>query len=183
MPPPLREFLRAPQFADPARTRAAQVLHRLLWLLIVAGVLTLPLYVAGEGSTPARAARVMAINGGTVIAMLALVLWLRAGKVELVGGVLVWGLLLLIGWLAETNGEPIQGNVINFVLVLVVAAFVFGRGAMIALALVCVAAMLHVAYRQGLGAPDMGERMVESAVQFVPAFAIITWLLLGVRRQ
>jgi hypothetical protein len=86
----------------------------------------------------------------------------------------VLALFSLISWLAATNDESIHVNVVNFVLVLVLANLLLkGRG----VAVVTVAC--GIAYDQSLMAtgPQSKEIFMEAVVQFLPPFILIALFL------
>jgi hypothetical protein len=150
-----------------------------LKLILGAAIITAPLYVVGEGFDVPHAGRVLLINGGTAIGAVMLLLLVRRGHGRLVSALTVWGLYALVSWLAATNGEPIHVNVVNFVVVLVLAHLLLdGRGVAI-VTLACATAMVGIAYRQSLltTGGKAGELFIEAVVQFLPQFVLIALLL------
>jgi hypothetical protein len=166
-----------PEDGSPAHGTAS--LTTVLKLILGAAIITAPLYVVGEGFDVSHAGRVLLINGGTAIGAGILLLLVRRGHGRLVSALTVWGLYALVSWLAATNGEPIHVNVVNFVVVLVLAHLLFsGRGVAI-VTLACATAMAGIAYRQSLltTGGQAGELFVEAVVQFLPQFIFIALLL------
>jgi hypothetical protein len=160
-----------------AQTKAS--LTAVLKLILGAAIITAPLYVVGEGFDLSHAGRVLLINGGTAIGALILLLLALRGYDRLVSAMTVWGLYALVSWLAATNGEPIHTNVVNFVVILVLANLLLsGRGVVLA-ALACATAMVGIASHQALRTTggQYGELLVESVVQFLPQFILIALLL------
>jgi hypothetical protein len=87
----------------------------------------------------------------------------------------VWGLYTLVSWLAATSGEPIHVNVVNFVLVLVLANLLCSGRAVAIVTLACATAMVGIAYHQPLMTTGGHgkELFVETVVQFLPQFIFI----------
>lgn len=154
-------------------------LTAVLKLILGAAIVTAPLYVVGEGFDLSHVARVLLINGGTAIGALILLLLAQRGYDRLISGVTVWGLYALVSWLAATNGEPIHTNVVNFVVILVLANLLLGGRGVVLVALACATAMVGIAYHQArtATADQFGEILVETVVQFLPQFILITLLL------
>jgi hypothetical protein len=178
--------MRPPEFADVERTRAAKLVNLILWLLFAAALITAPLFFVGESFSQTHLVRVLLSNGGTAIGALGLLAVLRRGKVELVGQFVTWGLFLLITALSATNGEPIHVNVINFMLVVVIAHRLLSRASFYAVAAACAAAMAAIAIQQTLaatGTEPAFERATESLVQFLPTFLVIVLVLRLDRRR
>ena len=176
----LPPWMRPPEFADLERTRAAALVNLILWLLFAAALTTAPLFFVGESFTQMHLTRVLLSNGGTALGVLGLLALLRRGKVELVAQLVTWGLLALITALSATNGEPIHVNVINFLLVVVIAHRLLPRASFYAIALSCLIAMTAIAIQQTLaatGAEPAFERATESIVQFLPSFLVIVLVL------
>lgn len=148
-----------------------------LTMLLLAALLTAPLYVVSEGM--AHLWRVLWINGGTAGVMGVLLLLVRRGYARLVSGLVVWGLLGLISGLAALNGEPILINVVNFVAVLVLAHVLLAGGRVWLVGLVGAVAMTAIAYHQALVPPEPQGRQgfVAMIGQFLPQFILITLLL------
>ena len=164
---------------DAQKSASERLLPVILKLILVAAITTMPLYVFGEEFSLAHLWRVLAINGGTACGCLALLRLVKAGWVGLVSALLVWGLFGLNSILAATNGEPIHTNVVNFVLVLVIANLLMDRRDVVLVAVACALTMIGIAYRQSLviqGA-EQNERLVETVVQFLPQFIMIALLL------
>jgi hypothetical protein len=168
-----------PDREDGSTAHGTASLTTVLKLILGAAIITAPLYVVGEGFDVSHAGRVLLINGGTAIGAVMLLLLVRRGHGRLVSALTVWGLYALISWLAATNGEPIHVNVVNFVVVLVLAHLLFsGRGVAI-VTLACATAMAGIAYCQSLltTGGQAGELFVQAVVQFLPQFILIALLL------
>ena len=154
-------------------------LTTVLKLILGAAIITAPLYVVGETFDLSHAGRVLLINGGTAGAAVILLLLVQRGYGRLVSVLTVWGLYALVSWLAATNGEPIHVNVVNFVLVLVLANLLCSGQAVAILTLACATAMVGIAYHQALltTSGQGKELFVETVVQFLPQFIFIALLL------
>lgn len=150
-----------------------------LKLILGAAIVTAPLYVVGEGFDLSHVGRVLLINGGTAIGALILLLLAHRGYDRLVSAVAVWGLYALVSWLAATNGEPIHSNVVNFVVILVLANLLLGGRGVVLVALACATAMVGIASDQALTTTrgQYGELLVETVVQCLPQFILIALLL------
>ena len=98
------------------RVRVDKLLRVILKIILVAALVTMPLYIVGEEFTLSHLWRVLGINGGTALGTLALLQLARLGRTRIVSAVLVWGLFALISYLAATTGEPVHVNVVNFVI-------------------------------------------------------------------
>ena len=161
------------------RVRVDKLLRVVLKIILVAALVTMPLYIVGEEFTLSHLWRVLAINGGTALGTLALLQLARLGQTRIVSAVLVWGLFALISYLAATTGEPVHVNVVNFVLVLVLASLLLRLRDGLLILISCLLVMIAIAYRQSLSgaAIDQNERFVETMVQFIPQFLIIALLL------
>jgi hypothetical protein len=178
--------MRPPEFADAERTHAAALVNLILWLLFVAALLTAPLFFVGESFSQTHLVRVLLSNGGTALGALGLLALLRRGRVELVAQLVSWGLFALISALSATNGEPIHVNVINFLLVVVIAHRLLSRAGFYAIAFSCAAAMAAIAIQQtfaATGTEPVFERATESLVQFLPTFLVIVLVLRLDRRR
>ena len=172
--------MRPPEFADVERTRAAALVNLILWLLFAAALITTPLFFVGESFTQTHLTRVLLSNGGTALGVLSLLALLRRGKVEVVAQLVTWGLFALITALSATNGEPIHVNVINFLLVVVIAHRLVPSTTFYTVSLACLVAMATIAIQQALaatGAEPAFERATESIVQFLPSFLVIVLVL------
>jgi hypothetical protein len=161
------------------RVRVDKLLRVILKIILVAALVTMPLYIVGEEFTLSHLWRVLAINGGTALSTMALLQLARLGRTRIVSAVLVWGLFALISYLAATTGERVHVNVVNFVLVLVLASLLLRPRDGLLILISCLLVMIAIAYRQSLSgaAIDQNERFVETMVQFIPQFLIIALLL------
>ena len=163
-----------------SKLQPADRLKIVLKIILVAAIVTAPLYVFGETFDLSHLRKVVMINGGTALAAIVLLLLVHRGHVRLVSALAVWGLLALISWLAATNGEPIHANVVNFVLVLVAANLLLRAPSALLVAFACAIAMTGVAYQQSsmTKGPVGNEMFVETIVQFLPQFILIALLLI-----
>ena len=161
------------------RVRVDKLLRVILKIILVAALVTMPLYIVGEEFTLSHLWRVLGINGGTALGTLALLQLARLGRTRIVSAVLVWGLFAPISYLAAATGEPVHVNVVNFVLVLVLASLLLRPRDGLLISISCLLVMITIAYRQSLSgaASDQNERFVETMVQFIPQFLIIALLL------
>ena len=174
-----RLFAEDPDWEDGSTARSKASLTTVLKLILAAAIITAPLYVVGETFDLSHAGRVLLINGGTAGAAVILLLLVQRGYGRLVSVLTVWGLYALISWLAATNGEPIHVNVVNFVLVLVLANLLCSGRTVAIVTLACATAMAGIAYHQSLtttGGQDK-ELFVETVVQFLPQFLFVALLL------
>ena len=175
----LRELFLSTAPAAGDSVRLDHLLRVILEVILFAALLTIPLYIVGEEFTLTHLWRVLVINGGTAMGTLALLQLARLGRTRIVSAVLVWGLFALISYLAATTGETVHVNVVNFVLVLVLASLLLRPRDGLLILVACLLVMITIAYRQSPSgaAIDQNERFVESVVQFVPQFLIIALLL------
>ena len=66
------------------RVRVDKLLRVILKIILVAALVTMPLYIVGEEFTLAHLWRVLAINGGTALGTLALLQLARLGRTRIV---------------------------------------------------------------------------------------------------
>ena len=160
-------------------------LRAVLKLILVAAIVTAPLYVVGEAFDLSHLRRVLLINGGTALAASGLLFLVNRGHTRLISALVVWSLLGLISFLAATSGEPIHTNVINFVLVLVLANLLLPGRSTVLVIIISVIAMSAIAYHQTMLAdgPEANEKFVETVVQFVPQFMVIAVLLAMISKR
>ncbi|MBL8842845.1 MAG: hypothetical protein JNL90_15110 [Planctomycetes bacterium] len=156
-----------------------QLLRDALRLVRAAALLSAPLFLFAEGFSAASAVRVAASNGAAALLCSVLLRRLADRNALQVGRGLVLGLLVLVGALASTNGEPVHVNVINFVLVTLLAGALLPRRELLAVAASCAAAMATIAWRQAVAPPgeELLEARFEAIVQFLPTYAVIVALL------
>lgn len=151
----------------------------LVLLVLVAALVTAPVFLLAEELDRQHVLRVLASNGVCVLFCLGLLALLRRGQVEATARVLVFGLLAIVGALAWTNGEGVHVNVVNFVLVTVLASALLGRLQLLLVGALAAAVMIAIAWQQA--APRAGEELlearVESIVQFLPTYAVIVLVL------
>jgi hypothetical protein len=151
----------------------------LVLVVLAAAVLTAPVFLLAEELDGEHALRVLASNGVCAALCAGLLALLRRGRVELAARLLVFGLLALVGALAWTNGEDVHVNVVNFVLVTVLAATLLEPGGLLLVAVVAAGLMVAIAWRQALPAAgeELTEARLESIVQFLPTFAVVVLVL------
>ena len=157
----------------------ARLTRAILRLILLAAVLSAPVFLVAEEFDGRHALVVLASNGVCVL-LCALLLWrLRKGEVELCARILVVGLLVLVGTLATTNGESVHVNVINFVLVTVLASVLLGRRSLLAVAGISAAVMLAIAWRQAVPPPgeELFEARLEAIAQFLPTYLVVVAIL------
>jgi hypothetical protein len=170
--------------AGPSFDRRVRLTRALLLGVLVAAVATAPLFAIAEGFDAAHLGRVAASNGGAALLCLLLLLVLRRGHVAAVGRALVFGLLLLVGTLASTSGEDVHVNVVNFVLVALLAGLLTSRRELLLVALLSTTAMVAIAWRHARAAPveEAFELRCESIAQFLPTYVVIVFVLWLVAR-
>ena len=151
----------------------------LLIVILVAALATAPFFLFAEKFDRTHLVRVLASNG-VVVALCAVLLGLlRKGKVTLVARVLVFGLLALVSALASTNGEAVHINVVNFVLVTVLASALLSRRELVAVACASAVVMSAIAWNQAVAVAgtELAEVRFESIIQFLPTYAVIVAVL------
>jgi len=165
--------------------------HRLtraiVLLILVAALVSAPAFLFAEGFEARSLGRVVASNGVCVVMCAGLLFALRAGRTALAARVLVFALAALVGWLAWVNGEDVHVNVINFVLVAVLAAVLLGRAALVGVGVASALEMIGIAWKQAQprAGEDLAEARFESIAQFLPSFAVVVailWLQAGAVR-
>jgi hypothetical protein len=157
----------------------ARLTRDLLRLVLVAAVATAPVFLFAETFDREHVLRVLESNGAAALMCLVLLAALRGGHVELVGRLLVFGLLALVALLAWTNGEDVHVNVVNFVLVTVLASVLLRRGELLAVAGLAALVMSAIAWKQAvaIGGEELAEARFESTAQFLPSYAVIVLVL------
>ncbi len=167
--------------------RAAALTGALVKLVLVAAIVTAPIFLFGEGFEAKYFWRVAASNGLCALLCVGLLALLRRGRTELAGGLLVYGLLGLVGTLAWVNGEPVHVNVINFALVAVLASVIAPVRDLLAVGALAAIEMVAIAWRQPVAVlpegKDLGEVRFESIVQFLPTFCVVIGVLYLGRRS
>jgi hypothetical protein len=165
----------------PTETRLTRAI---LWVVLVAAIATAPIFLFAESFDREHVVRVLLSNGLAAALCTALLAVLRRGHAASVGRWLVFGLFALVAALAWTNGEDIHVNVVNFVLVTVLASVLTRRRTFFAVAAFAAATMCRIAWVQA--APETGEELLEarleSIAQFLPTYCVIV-LVLGFRRE
>ncbi len=174
-----RLFAEDSEWEDGSTAQGKASLTTVLKLILAAAIVTAPLYVVGESFDLSHAGRVLLINGGTAAVAVILLLLVQRGYGRLVSILTVSGLYALITWLAATSGEPIHVNVVNFVLVLVLANLLCSGRAVAIVTLASATAMAGIAYHQSLMATGGQGRevFVETVVQFLPQYIFIAVLI------
>lgn len=156
-----------------------RLVRALLWIVLAAAVLTAPVFLFAESFDREHVVRVALSNGLAAALCAGLLVWSRRGHADAVGRVLVFGLLALVASLAWSNGEDVHVNVVNFVLVTVLASVLTERRVLLGVAVLSAAAMCAIAWKQAV--PPAGEELVEarleSIAQFLPTYAVIVWVL------
>lgn len=162
----------------------AGLVRALLWIVFVAALATTPVFLFAEKFDREHIVRVAASNGVTMVLCAALLAVLRSGRVMLVARVLVLALLALVGWLASTNGEDVHVNVVNFVLVTVLANVLLTRRELVLVATVSAFVMCGIAWQQAVAraGEDAMEARLESIAQFLPTYTVIVLVLALARR-
>ncbi|MFT5052010.1 MAG: hypothetical protein ACI8QZ_003441 [Chlamydiales bacterium] len=148
-------------------------------LILLAAILSAPVFLVAE-EFDARHSLIVLASNGVCAALCVLLLWrLRLGQVDLAARVLVWGLLILVATLASTNGEGVHVNVVNFILVTVLASVLLGRRALLAIAGFSACTMLSIAWRQALpaGGEELFEYRLETIAQFLPTYLVVVAIL------
>lgn len=153
--------------------------HALVWLVLLAALVTTPVFLLAEGLDREHVLRVLASNGVCVVFCVGLLAVLRRGHVQLTARILVFGLLAIVGALAWTNGEGVHVNVVNFVLVTVLAGTLLGRSSLLLVGALAGSVMVAIAWNQSVAPPgeELAEARLESIVQFLPTYAVIVVVL------
>jgi hypothetical protein len=154
-------------------------------LILIAAVVTAPIFLFGEGFEAKYVMRVAASNGLCIALCVGLLALLRKGHQRAAGGMLVYGLLALVGALAWANGEHVHVNVINFTLVTVLASAICERrqilmvGALSSIEMIAIAwdRPLHATGEIAPLAEDLAEARFESIVQFLPTYLVVVAVL------
>lgn len=156
-----------------------QLTRAILRLILAAAVLSAPVFLIAEEFDRSHSLLVLASNGICALLCVVLLKQLRSGKVELCARILVYGLMLLVGWLASANGEDVHVNVVNFVLVSVLASVLLSARELGAVALVSSLLMSWIAYQQAVPPPgeELFEARLESIAQFLPTYLVVVSIL------
>jgi hypothetical protein len=157
----------------------ARLTANLVRVILIAAVVTAPIFLFGEGFEAKYIARVAASNGLCVLLCLVLLRLLKTGQESLAALLLVFGLLALVGGLAWFNGEPVHVNVINFVLVAVLASAAADRRVLVIAALLSTIEMVAIAWDRPLmkAGHGLAEARFESIVQFLPTYLVVVAIL------
>lgn len=159
----------------------------LVKLVLIAAVVTAPVFLFGEGFEPKYLWRVAASNGACVVLCLGMLALLKRDRIGLAAGTLIYGLLALVGALAWSNGEPVHVNVINFTLVAVLASVIGMRRDLVIVGVLSAAEMVGIAWKQPVASLPTGKELeevrFESIVQFLPTFCVVIGVLWIGRRS
>ncbi len=160
--PPRTEFLRA-----------------LLRLILLAALASAPIFLFAEGFSAQSALRVAASNGVAALLCAVLLRQVGRGHETAIARWLVGGLLALVVGLASSNGEAIHVNVVNFVLVTLLASVLIGTRGLLLVAAISAVAMAAIAWRQAVAPPgeEIAEARLEAIAQFLPTYAVIVAIL------
>lgn len=158
----------------------------LVKLVLLAAVVTAPIFLFGEGFEAKYIGRVAASNGLCAALCIGLLALLRRGRAALAARVLVYGLLALVGTLASINGEPVHVNVVNFTLVAVLACAIAPARDLLFVGAASAALMVAIAWQRPVAAlaegKDLAEVRFEAIVQFLPTYLVIIGVLWLMRR-
>jgi hypothetical protein len=155
----------------------ARVLRAIAWVILAAAVISTPGFFIAERFETGRVLRVAASNGLTALGAIALIRASARGHVVGAARILVFGLLALVAGLAWTSGEGVHANVVNFVLVTVLAGTLLSRGELALVAAISGAAMLAIAWREVSPATEASAGLLESIAQFLPTYAVVVCVL------
>ena len=162
----------------------------LLWLVLVAALVTAPIFLFAEGLDRTHVLRVLESNGVTALLCAALLAAHRrkqAGSLAWIARLLVLGLFGLISWLAWSNGEPVHVNVINFVFVTVLASALRSDRELLVVAAASAAVLCAIALRQtssvGAGGESDLEARLEPIGQFLPTYVVTVAILWMQKRR
>lgn len=155
----------------------ALLLRSIAWAIFAAALISAPGFLMAEHFEPGRVARIAASNGVAAVGALALVRASAGGRVLLHARVLVYGLLALVSALASTSGEDVHVNVVNFVLVTVLAGTLLERADLALVAAASAAVLVAIASRAAGAGPEAGESLLESIAQFLPTYAVVVFVL------
>lgn len=162
--------------SDDSRAALTRTLVR---LVLFAAVLTAPIFLFGEGFEAEYVGRVALSNGVCALLCLGLLRLLASGRHELAGALLVMGLMALVGGLAWFNGERVHVNVVNFVLVAVLAGAIGSRRLLGLVAGLSAVEMSAIAWTRPFAeaGKDLGEARFEAIVQFLPTYLVVVTVL------
>lgn len=158
---------------------SASLTRTLVRLILVAAVVTAPVFLFGEGFEAKYLGRVALSNGLCIALCVGLLQLLNRGKHELAGSLLVLGLMALVGGLAWANGERVHVNVVNFVLVAVLAGAIGSRRLLGLVAGISAVEMVGIAWTRPFAeaGKDLGEARFEAIVQFLPTYLVVVVVL------
>jgi hypothetical protein len=166
--------------------REAALTTALLRLVLVAAVVTAPVFLFGEGFEAKYIGRVAVSNGVCALLCLGLLRLVKRGRVQLAGALFVYALLALVGALAWVNGEPVHVNVVNFTLVAVLASAVASSRDLLIVGALAAIEMSAIAWTRPPGAAsgkDLAELRFEAIVQFLPTYCVVVGVLWLMRRD
>lgn len=158
---------------------SAHLTRALVLLILVAALVSAPFFLVAEGFHLEHVWRVAASNGVCAIYCVGLLGLLRRGRTQLAGSLLVYGLLAIVSTLAWFNGESVHVNVVNFVLVTVLAGTLLKRRDLVWISVLAAVVMVGIAMRQDIDPsyPDPWEARMESIVQFLPTYVVVVGVL------
>ena len=161
---------------DPELTRA------LVRLVLVAAVVTAPVFLFGEGLEAMYVTRVAASNGLCVVLCVGLLALLRRGHERLAGASRVYGHPGLVGVLAWVKGEPVHVNGNNFTLIAVLASALCDRREVLVVGALSAVEMVAIAWRRPTAfateeVSELNEARFEAIVQVLPTFLVVIAVL------
>lgn len=160
---------------DPRTT----LIRSLLRLILAAALLSAPVFLFAEEFDGEAVRRVLLSNGVCAVGCWGLLRLVARGRARIAALALVLGLFLLVAGLASTNGEAVHVNVINFMLVTVLAAVILGPRALLLAGAASALVMLGIAWTQALPTPgeDLLEARLEAIAQFLPTWCVVVGVL------
>ncbi len=154
----------------------ARLLRSIAWVLLAAAVLSAPGFLLAERFEAGRLARVALSNGLTALGAIALLRVSARDHIEKPARGLVFGLLALVAALAWSSGEDVHVNVVNFVLVTVLAGTLLERAGLAIVGATSAIVLVAIACKQHGGTGEL-ESVLESIGQFLPTYAVIVFVL------
>jgi len=151
----------------------------ILWLILIAALLSAPIFLFAEDFDAKHALLVLGSNGVCVLLCGILLRRLNQERANTCARILVLGIFGLVAYLASTNGEDIHVNVINFTLATLLASVLMGRKYLLAIALASSSTMVWIAWQQALPIPgeELFEVRLESIAQFLPTYLVVVSIL------
>jgi len=160
---------------DPRTT----LIRSLLRLILAAALLSAPVFLFAEEFDGEAVVRVLLSNGVCAVGCWGLLRLVARGHGQVAARALVLGLFTLVAGLASTNGEAVHVNVINFMLVTVLAAVTLGPRALLLAGAASALVMLGIAWSTATPRPgeDLLEARLEAIVQFLPTWCVVVGVL------